>query len=147
MDPTNRTIGVSTVAVEPEDPAMDIGTIANTPATCLYEQDVYIASWTWLAVPLGSSVVLFVTGVAGVIWDCHIVGPNILDFASSLTRNNKDMDLPKDESTMGGVECVRMLRDVKVMTQDVKAGSEIGKIAPDTVSDTAQRLKLGRPYR
>ncbi|MCJ1383335.1 hypothetical protein MMC17_006448 [Xylographa soralifera] len=146
FDPTNQTTEVGTAGIDLEGKSYGNATWAKSNATYLFTQEVYITSWAWLAVLLGSSVVLLVAGVAGVIWDSHIVGPDILGFASSLTRNNKYMDLPKDESTMGGAERARLLRDVKVMMQDVKAGSEVGKVALGTVTESAQRLKLGRLY-
>jgi len=139
FDPANQTVGVGTES--------NVGTVVSTPATYQYTQQVYRTSWAWLAVLFASSVILLVAGVAGVIWDSRIIGPDILGFASSLTRNNKYMDLPKGDSTMGGAERARMLRDVEVMIQDVKAGSEVGKIALGTVSESTQKLKPGRLYR
>ncbi|MCJ1393765.1 hypothetical protein MMC18_006641 [Xylographa bjoerkii] len=122
-------------------------TIVSTAANSTLSQDIYTTNWGWLSTLIVCSVALLVFGVAGAIWDAQTIGPDVLGFASSIIRRNKYIDLPKGDSTMTGAERARMLADVEVMMQDVKADKEVGKIALGTVSEGTQRLKRGRLYR
>jgi len=47
---------------------------------------------------------------------------------------------------MGGPERARLMGTVRVMVRDVKPGEEVGKIGLGTVSEGAERLRLGRLY-
>ena len=47
---------------------------------------------------------------------------------------------------MSGPERARMMGNMKVMMQDVKAGSDMGNIVLGTANEAAQRLKPGRLY-
>jgi hypothetical protein len=120
-----------------------------TDATYTQGYDAYQVSWGWIAVLFISSVILLAAGIASIIFDMRTIGPDVLGFASSLTRNNKYMDLPKDKDhgTMSGAERTRALGDVKVMMQDVKPGAPVGKIALGTVSEGTRRLARDRVYK
>ncbi|MCJ1384310.1 hypothetical protein MMC17_007426 [Xylographa soralifera] len=109
--------------------------------------DAYVTSWAWLAVLVASSTILLAAGIASAIFDAYTVGPDVLGFASSMTRNNKYMDLPREDGTLSGAERARALADVHVMMQDVKPGAGVGKIALETFSEGTKRLARGRMYR
>ena len=47
---------------------------------------------------------------------------------------------------MSGTERARMLGDVRVLMQDVKASADVGKIPLGTVSEKSHRLQKGRLY-
>ncbi|MCJ1378279.1 hypothetical protein MMC17_001376 [Xylographa soralifera] len=121
----------------------DILTFANVTNT----NQVYQISWGWLTLLLVSSVILLVAGVAGTIWDCQTIGPDILGFASSMVRNNKYVKVPDVGAALSGPQRARMLGDVKVMLQDVRAEADVGKIALGTISAQTQSLQRGRSYR
>ena len=141
--PTTQTAGLAGAPFAPLEFMFESTAVASYNTTT---QDIWVANWAWVTVLMFSSVVLLSAGVASAILDSRVIGPDILGFASSITRHNKYMDLPKGDSTMGGAERARMLCDVKVMMQDVKAGSKVGKIALGTMSEGAQRLKPERLY-
>ncbi|MCJ1377999.1 hypothetical protein MMC17_001095 [Xylographa soralifera] len=119
----------------------------TTDAVFLDTSVQYATSWGWLTLLLVSSVILLLAGVAGTIWDAQTIGPDILGFANSIVRKSKYIKLPETPSTAGGAERARKMGDIKVMMQDVKPGSEVGKIALGTVSEKTERLKPGRLYK
>jgi hypothetical protein len=48
---------------------------------------------------------------------------------------------------MSGAEKARLLGDARVMMQDVRPNSDVGKIVLGAASEGAERLKPGRLYR
>ncbi|MCJ1393250.1 hypothetical protein MMC18_006122 [Xylographa bjoerkii] len=72
---------------------------------------------------------------------------DILGFASSIVRQSKYVKSPDGGSAMGGPERARMMCDLEVMLQDVRAGNDVGKIALGSVTETTQRLKRDRLYK
>lgn len=111
--------------------------------------EVYGIHWTWFCVLIFCSVLLLVFGVAGIILDNRTIGPDIIGFASSITRDNRYMKLASDSSVAGGVERARALKNVEVMLQDVRADAEVGRVALGTVqgNEKSGRLQRGRLYR
>ncbi|MCJ1475377.1 hypothetical protein MMC13_004039 [Lambiella insularis] len=97
------------------DPMASPGSLKFTQATYYETQYVYLTSRPWLAVIFASSAMLLAVGAASVVFDAQTIGPDVLGFASSMTRNNKYINIPEDNSTMSGAERARMLGDVKVM--------------------------------
>jgi hypothetical protein len=108
---------------------------------------VYAYSTAWTVVLFICSIILIIFGITNVIWESRTIGPNVLGFASSIIRNSRYIDAPKINSALSGPEKARLLGNVKVMMQDVRAGDEVGKIALGTVSEGAQRLREGRLYK
>jgi hypothetical protein len=121
--------------------------VLNTTGMYTSINYVYTYDPAWLSILFICSGILLLAGMAGVIWESRTIGPNVLGFASSIVRHSKYIDVPKASSTMSGPERARMMGNVKVMMQDVKACDEVGRIALGTVSEGAQRLKPGRLYR
>ncbi|MCJ1477820.1 hypothetical protein MMC13_006493 [Lambiella insularis] len=119
----------------------------TTDATETEQNPIYATSWGWLVLLVVSSVVLLAAGVAGAIWDSQTIGPDILGFVSSIVRHSKYVRLPDGGSAVGGAERARMLGDVEVMLQDVRAGAEVEKIVLGTVTAVTQKLKKGRLYK
>ena len=115
-------------------------------ATFIDASDTYIVYWPWLAVLIACSIILFVAGVAGAIWESQTIGPDVLGFASSIIRQSKYIDVPKAGKAMSGAERAYMMGGVHVMMQDVKPKTDVGKIALGVVSDTSHRLRVGRRY-
>jgi hypothetical protein len=109
--------------------------------------NVYAYSPPWTGVLFVCSIILVLFGITNVIWESRTIGPNVLGFASSIVRNSRYIDAPKISSAMSGPEKARMLGNLKVMMQDVRAGDDVGKIALGTVNEGAQRLKAGRLYK
>lgn len=121
----------------------------NVTGVYVAHNNIYGIHWAWFCVLIFCSVLLLVAGVAGIIFDYRTIGPDIVGFASSITRDNRYMKLASHSSVAGGVERARALKDVEVMLQDVRADQEVGRIALGTVegNDGAGRLQRGRLYR
>ena len=124
-----------------------IPVLNTTNAIYTNTAEVYYTSWPWFVLALVASVTLLVAGVAGAIFDSQTIGPDILGFASSFVRNNKYVKMPSAGSTVGGSERARMLADVEVMLQDVRADADVGKVALGTVTDGTKRLARDGLYK
>ncbi|MCJ1350756.1 MAG: hypothetical protein MMC33_000737 [Icmadophila ericetorum] len=127
----------------------EFSTISFKFADAIYFESyyAYITSAGWVAVLFISSIILLAAGIASVFLDVHTIGPDVLGFANSMLRKSKYMDLPEVDGTLSGADRARALADVKVMMQDVKPDSRVGKIALGTVSLGTRRLTTGRLYR
>ncbi|KAM7183983.1 hypothetical protein V8F33_013254 [Rhypophila sp. PSN 637] len=116
--------------------------------------------WAWTL--FACVLVLLMVGIASVAVESMLVAPDVLGYASTLARNNRHLHLPETATagtagsqttgptgpmTMSGSERARLIGDVRVMVQDVKPHSEVGKIALGLKHDGAERLKRGRLYR
>lgn len=116
---------------------------------------IYRMHWQWFGVLIFSCILLLVFGIAGIILDSKTLGPDILGFASSLTRDNRyikvedDVELGKEgASSKNAFETMRDLKDHKVVLQDVKGHEEVGKIALASVGyPTGKPLNKERLYR
>ena len=91
-------------------------------------------------------------GVACAIWDAQTIGPDVFGFANSMMRNGKYIKLPEgaEDAAVSGPERARLLADMEVMLQDVRPGSEVGKIVLGTKrkgDGGESRLTTGRRYR
>jgi hypothetical protein len=82
-----------------------------------------------------------------VLLEMRTISPDILGFASSVARHSKYVKLPPTDGTMSGAEKARLLGDARVMIQDVRPNSDVGKIVLGAASEGAERLKPGRLYR
>jgi hypothetical protein len=137
------------LATNTVDMAQNTFKVSLLPAkgTAFAYATVYAYSTAWTVVLFICSIILIIFGITNVIWESRTIGPNVLGFASSIIRNSRYIDAPKINSALSGPEKARLLGNVKVMMQDVRAGDEVGKIALGTVSEGAQRLREGRLYK
>jgi hypothetical protein len=113
----------------------------TTSATRDIGVTVYRMHWQWFTVLIFSCILLLVFGITGIILDSKTLGPDILGFASSLTRDNRYIKLENGDVETGGggevedgsgknaYETMRDLKHHKVMLQDVRGHEEVGKIA------------------
>jgi len=116
---------------------------------------IYRMHWQWFGVLIFSCILLLVFGIAGIILDSKTLGPDILGFASSLTRDNRyikiedDVELGKEgTSSKNAFETIKDLKDHKVVLQDVRGHEEVGKIALASVGlPTGKPLSKERLYR
>jgi hypothetical protein len=83
----------------------------------------------WLALLIVASVALLLSGIAGFWAKCTTVAPDILTYASSLTRDNPFIPLPPGGNTLDGIERARALKHVRVRLRDVQPGAPVGHIA------------------
>ncbi|KAH6997161.1 hypothetical protein EDB80DRAFT_584788 [Ilyonectria destructans] len=76
--------------------------------------------------------------IAGFALGLYIRGPDILGFASSMTRDNPHMDIPTGGSSLDGPDRARMLGHLRVQLTDIFPEAESGYIALRTVPSAEQ---------
>lgn len=130
----------------PQTNNLGVKTLSASATGGIYS-NIWAYSPAWTGVLFVCSIILILFGIFNVIWESRTIGPNVLGFASSIIHNSRYIDAPKISSAMSGPEKARLLGDVRVMMQDVRADDEVGKIALGSVSEGAQRLKPGRLYK
>lgn len=120
---------------------------------------VYNVHWAWFTVLVFSCVLLLGFGITGIILDSQTIGPDILGFASSLTRDNRYIKLEDEDLELGEVgensassknayETMKDLKHHKVMLQDVRGHQDVGKIALGSVGlANGKPLSRERLYR
>ncbi|KAM0493675.1 hypothetical protein ACHAP8_009120 [Fusarium lateritium] len=107
-----------------EEPFMN-----TTIGTMTVNREVYRASPFWIAILLTTTLFLQILAILGFVLEVLIVGPEILGYASSLTRDNPYVPLPTSGSGLGGPERARVLRDLRLQLADVRPDEDIGYLA------------------
>lgn len=132
---------------------------ANATVAVISGTAAYKVSWPWLIVLVFSCFLLLGFGITGIILDSKTLGPDIIGFASSLTRDNRyikldDGDVELGEESLEGAssknayETMKDMKHHKVMLQDVRGHEDVGKIALGSVGlQHGAPLKQGRLYR
>jgi hypothetical protein len=101
----------------------------------------------WFTLYITSAVILLAAGVGCLYFESMSVAPDVLGYVNTAARNSRYLHLPKYTSAMSGGERAARLGHFEVMMQDVKADSEIGKIALGMKHEGAERLRPDRLYR
>ncbi|KAJ4004494.1 hypothetical protein NW752_011590 [Fusarium irregulare] len=111
-------------------PGANRGSVMNTTeAVIRSKEEVYRVNKTWLTILIIITEILGLLGILGLVLQSFIRGPDILGFASSLTRENVYMDLPPGGSALDGPARARALGSLRVHLADVKPKDEKGYIA------------------
>lgn len=112
------------------------GIFNTTIATQVDGYAVFEVHWAWFGVLVFSCVLLLAFGVTGIILDSQTIGPDILGFASSLTRDNRyiklddgDVEQGVASSSKNAYETMSDMKHHRVMLMDVRGHEEVGKIA------------------
>lgn len=133
--------------------------IRNATAHVWEGRPVYQVSWIWLSILFIACILLIVFGVTGIILDSQTMGPDIIGFASSLTRDNRYIKLAEEDvehfgdmenadSSKNAYESIRDMKHHKVMLQDVRGHEDVGKIALGSVGvRNGRALQRDRLYR
>ena len=132
---------------------IDPGTFATIKdAQWSHTESIFALQRIYAALFLVCAGLLFIGGVASVVVETRTVAPDVLGYVSTVVRNSRYLKLPKTKTAkihtaMNGAQRARALRDTVVMMQDVKAESDVGKIALGIKTEEAQRLRHDRMYR
>ena len=116
----------------------------NITAKANIMEPVYACYWPWLAVLLISCVIVAVVIAVGAVLEPKILGPDIMGYVSSITRNNPYTPLPRGGSTLDGMQRARLVGHVNVRMQDVNADEDIGHVALSSIEGAP--LQRGRKY-
>ncbi|KAF3804287.1 hypothetical protein GCG54_00000638 [Colletotrichum gloeosporioides] len=114
----------------PENPA-DFWT-NQTEATITTTEPAYYVNKLWAVILILTTIFLQVLAICGLVLKCLIRGPDILGFASSLTRDNAFVPV-SGGSFQGGADRARSLRNMRVQLVDVQPGESHGYIALSAV--------------
>ncbi|KAH8684987.1 hypothetical protein BGZ61DRAFT_495278 [Ilyonectria robusta] len=79
-----------------------------------------------------------ILAISGLVLEAFIRGPDILGFASSMTRDNPYVPLPPGGSHLDGTDRSRRLRDVRLELSDVRPDDENGYVALRAVPSVVQ---------
>lgn len=104
----------------------------TTTASVMQLRDIYVCNWGWLFLYVLAVVVMFLAAVVGVILSHLTVNPDVLGYASTMTRDNAWVKLPGGVAgtTLDGLERTRLLRHLEVRFGDVRShDGEAGHLA------------------
>ncbi|KAF4955468.1 hypothetical protein FSARC_11835 [Fusarium sarcochroum] len=102
---------------------------SQTEGTATVRYQVYRANRLWVSLLITTTACLEVLAVLGVVLQLFIRGPDILGFASSLTRENPFVDVLPGGTTIDGSERARLLGHLKVQLSDIRPDEGAGYIA------------------
>ncbi|KAG8169798.1 hypothetical protein KVR01_000543 [Diaporthe batatas] len=114
----------------------------TTQATASDTRVIYRADRRWCATLLLVSSFLQILAIAGLCLRAWITGPDLLGFASSLTRDNPYFpdSVSSCGSALGGADRSRMCKDLRVQIADVLPMEENGYIVFKLVSPPEKRI-------
>ncbi|CAH0032769.1 unnamed protein product [Clonostachys rhizophaga] len=110
------------------DPSPSGAILQTTPANATIVFNVYETSRTWVGLALTATLLLQLLAVLGLMLRVLVKGPDILGFASSMTRDNPYVNLPEDGSGLDGPDRARLLRRTRAQLADMRPEKEVGYI-------------------
>lgn len=95
---------------------------------------VYLADRVWVGFLIAITMLLQILAILGHVLLLLIKGPDVLGFASSVTRDNKYIPLPPAGSSLGGPERAKLLHDMRLQLADIRGEDDVGYLAFRAVS-------------
>jgi len=135
------TYGIINSATQSDLNYAAVRNIANATVHVWEGTAAYEVGWLWFSIVIIACVLLIIFGVTGIILDTRTMGPDIIGFASSLTRDNRYIKMAEEDvenfgdlggegaSSKNAYERIRDMKHHKVMLQDVRGHEEVGKVA------------------
>jgi hypothetical protein len=120
----------------------------TVPAILEIDSTIYHCDFSWLAVFLVSTLVMFLSAILGVVFSRRTNIPDYLGYVSSLARESPYIRMPDVGVIMDGMDKARMVKEVKVRLGDVsdpQSGSSVGRLAFARMEETTV-VKRGRLY-
>ncbi|KAH6887487.1 hypothetical protein B0T10DRAFT_538933 [Thelonectria olida] len=111
----------------------------STQARATMSHNVYKANRYWITIVL-------ILAVIGLGLRLVIRGPDVLGFASSMTRENPYVALPPGGSGLDGPERAKILREVRVRLAGVRPTEEVGYAALKAVSAEGETKSSEGPF-
>lgn len=112
----------STLAAPTHAPYKANSTRPADGVSTTHRHHVYVTSSIWLLIFMISSLAMFIAAVLSAVLQYVTLIPDILGYASSLTRDGVYVALPRGGSALDGLERARLLRDRPVRFGDVRGG-------------------------
>jgi hypothetical protein len=117
--------------------------VNETVATTVHVTPRYVCHKRWLALLVGASSALLLSGVIGLLAKYTASAPDILTHVSSLTRDNPFIPLGPGGNTLDGMERARALKRLPVRLRDVRPNERVGHIALTVEASVAQGIAHG----
>jgi hypothetical protein len=112
--------------------------------------EVYVCHAWWLALLVAASTILFFIAAVGTALRWMTTAPDVLGFASSVTRDNPYVVTSGGNSAMDGLELTKALGDLRIRLSDVSEGDGYGHLAVSSFAPGqgpgSRSLKKGRLY-
>ncbi|KAF4458103.1 hypothetical protein F53441_111 [Fusarium austroafricanum] len=102
------------------------GDMGHTEATITTPEALYRTNGKWVIILILTTECFAILAILGLILQSFIRGPDILGFASSLTRENPYMDLPPGGTALDGPARARALGKLRVHLADVASTEDTG---------------------
>ncbi|OJD15890.1 hypothetical protein AJ78_03908 [Emergomyces pasteurianus Ep9510] len=131
-----------TIRMYSEDPfkRSTIGTVTSL------EHNLYTTNPAWLTVFLVTSAVMLLAAVASSLLAFFTHIPDVLGYASSLTRDSAHFPHAAEGSVLDGLVRSRRLKDKKVRLGDVQSNERVGLLA-FSETDSAARAEKQKLYQ
>ncbi|KAF6787634.1 hypothetical protein CSOJ01_15165 [Colletotrichum sojae] len=100
----------------------------ETLALVTRTDDVYYVNVAWASILIFATTVLQILAIGGLVLRCLIRGPDILGFASALTRDNRYVPV-NGGSSLDGADRAKCLGDMRVRIADVQPQESCGYVA------------------
>ncbi|KAH6880625.1 hypothetical protein B0T10DRAFT_495042, partial [Thelonectria olida] len=91
--------------------------------------EVYDTQHKWVSLLIAATMLLEMLAIGGLVLKYFVHGPDLLGFASSMTRDNPYIPVAPGGTTLDGPERARVLGNMRVQIADVRSSDEIGYIA------------------
>ena len=111
----------------------------TTIGTRTISLEVYRVNRLWVGILLFATMLLQILAISGLVLQAFILGPDVLGFASTMTRDNPYVPLPPGGSHLDGRDRAKRLRDVRLELTDVRPEDDNGYIAVRAVPWAAVR--------
>ena len=94
-------------------------TLFNETALTITDQhEIYTCNRVWASNLVLASTVLLVFGIVGVVVNYRALGPDVLGYVSTTTRDNPYIPLAPGGGALSGMERARLLKDLRVKIDD-----------------------------
>ncbi|KAM0415778.1 hypothetical protein ACHAPT_013239 [Fusarium lateritium] len=133
---------INTVSVEHSNlsPFMN-----STTGTVKVTKELYIANRLWIGLLLLTTMILMVLAICGLALQAFIRGPDVLGYASTLTRDNPNVPVPPGGSYLDGPDRARRLKHLRLQLADVRPQGARGYVAVRSVPTMQDDDKFAAP--
>ncbi|KAJ4174226.1 hypothetical protein NW754_004641 [Fusarium falciforme] len=133
---------INTVSVEHSNlsPFMN-----STTGTVKVTKDLYIANRLWIGLLLLTTMILMVLAICGLALQAFIRGPDVLGYASTLTRDNPNVPVPPGGSYLDGPDRARQLKHLRLQLADVRPQGATGYVAVRSIPAMEDDEKFAAP--
>ncbi|KAE8375523.1 hypothetical protein BDV26DRAFT_267796 [Aspergillus bertholletiae] len=105
----------------------------------------FVVDWGWLVVMAIATAVIIGASVVSLIVGRRVMNPDIVGYASTLTRDAPHLPLPSAASTLNGFGRARWLADIRIRLGDVQPECPVGKLSISTPA-LSEKSRTDRLY-